>query len=221
MKGGVNEFVKIAMMAQKSPVMALEFSQSLFDNFYRCKSFAVTAFYTSNQDKRLKILAQSLEDGLKVKHRLDRGMAIVWPLRQLAEMRQDHLVQKELKILLDDVKPYAGTTEYLDLMNLLVGALAVGCKENFAILFQTLKIECEACHHNKKDILLSQIIPVIHKIDERMSRDLLFLMEGETPRKKAEKRIIKEANLTIKDYYLDLQFKDFLKNHTFKKSKFS
>ena len=209
MKGGVNEFIKIAMMAQKSPVLALEFSESIFDSFYRCKSFAVTAYYTANQEKRLKILQQSLTDGLKIKARLDRGMAIIWPLRQLAEMRQDHLVAKELKVLLEDIKPYAGTSEYLDVLNLLVGALSVGCKENFAILFQTLKKECESCHHNKKDILLSQIIPVIHKIDERMARDLLFLMEGETPRKIAEKRIVQEEHLTLKDYYLDLQFKDF------------
>lgn len=208
MKGGVNEFIKIAMMAPSSPVMALEFSQSIFDSFYRCKSFAVTAYYTTNQEKRLKILGQSLEDGLKIKHRLDRGMAIIWPLRQLAEMRQDHLVLKELKILLEDVKPYSGTSEYLDLMNLLVGSLAVGCKENFAVLFQAIKKECETCHHNKKDILLSQIIPVIHKIDERMAQDLLFYMEGENPRKKAEKRIQQEKNLTLKDYYLDLQFKE-------------
>lgn len=208
MKGGVNEFIKIAMMAPTSPVLALEFSESIFDSFYRCKSFAVTAYYTTNQDKRLKILSQSLKDGLNIKERLDRGMAIIWPLRQLAEMRQDHLVLKELKKLLEDIKPYSGTSEYLDLLNFLVGSLIVGCKENFEVLYQTIKKECELCHHNKKDIFLSQVIPIIHKIDEKMAQELLFYMEGETPRKKAEKRIKQEVNLTLKDYYLDLQFKE-------------
>ena len=93
-------------------------------------------------------------------------------------------------------------------MNLLVGALVVGCKENFAILFQTIKKECGLCNHNKKDIFLSTVIPVIHKIDERMAQDLLFLIDGESPRKKAEKRIQNESNLSLKDYYLDLQFKE-------------
>lgn len=208
MKGGVNEFIKISMMAPEKPVLALEFCKTIYDSFYRCKSFAVTAYYTTNQEKRLKILEQSLEDGLKVEHRIDRGMAIIWPLRQLAEMRQDHLVQRELKILLEEIKPYSGSTEYLDLLNLLVGALIVGCKENFAILFQTIKKECGLCTHNKKDIFLSTVIPVIHKMDEKMANDLIFLIDGESPRKKAEKRIQNEQNLTIKDYYLDLQFKD-------------
>lgn len=208
MKSGVNEFTKVALLAPTNLALAAELCESISDDLYRCKGFTVVAHYTQTIEKKTVLLNRALKEGGKIKRHIDRGLALIWPLRLLAELKHDKLVLQTTHKILFDVKSFTNTTDYLELLNMMVGALCISSKAIFTVLYEAIRKECTQNSNNKIDVFLSRITPIVYKIDAYMANDLIFLIAGEAPRKQAEKRIQQETNFKLEDYFLDLQFKE-------------
>ncbi|PCJ63449.1 MAG: hypothetical protein COA79_01165 [Planctomycetota bacterium] len=207
MKSGVNEFAKVAIMAEDNVLNALEFCKSIHDPYYICKGYAVIATKETDPSKKFKYLSESIKASNGVKDVIHRSLVLAWPLRELARTNADKLIKKTIREILDFTKRKKGTIEYLDQLIYLIGALAIGNKENFDVIYNELLAECKLCDHNKKDIALSQLIPFVDKVSPAYANELLFLIDGDKPRKKAEKNLQREAKKDINSYFLDLQFK--------------
>lgn len=207
MKSGVNEFAKITIMAEKNVQKAVEFCKSVHDPYYICKGYAVIATIEKDPSKKYEYLSESIKSSNEVKDIIHRALVLAWPLRELARINSDKLVKKTIYEILAFTKRKKGTVEYLEQLIYLIGALAIGNRDNFNIIYNELLEECKLCNHNKKDIALSQIIPFIDKVSPAYANELLFLIEGDKPRKKAEKNLKRESSNDIYTYFLDLQFK--------------
>lgn len=207
MKSGVNEFAKIAIMAERNIPEALAFCKTVHDPYYISKGYAVIATIEEDPKKKYDYLNQSVKASDGVKDIIHRSLVLAWPLRELARTNADKLVKKTIFQILEFTKRKKGTLEYLEQLIYLIGALAIGNRDNFNIIYNELLDECKLCNHNKKDIALSQIVPFIDKVSPAYANELLFLIKGDKPRKKAEKNLTREASHDISTYFLDLQFK--------------
>lgn len=207
MKSGVNDFEKIKIMAKKDAEGALQYAYSLGDSYYKCISLTFASTKFDNIHRKLEILNDALSEAKNERKKSEKLLAAIYPLRQLSELNQTGRVKAEVHQLLEDMKPFQGTVEYLECLFQLVGSIHLIGSENFPELFSCIRSECEKCTHNKKDIMLSRMVPFFYHLNQDFANDMLFLIDGDKPRKKAEKELERATNFNIDDYFAELQFK--------------
>lgn len=207
MRLGINDFEKIKKMVLTDVEGALQYAYSLNDSYYKCISLSFVSTKLDNIHRKLEILNDALYEAKKESKKSEKLLASVYPLRQLADLNQIGKVKGEVYQLLADMKPFQGTVEYLDCLFQLVGAIHNIGPENYPDLFNNIRSECEKCTHNKKDIMLSRMVPFFYHLNQEFANDMLFLIEGDKPRKKAEKELERALNFNINDYFAELQFK--------------